>query len=197
MKNLIKIFIGLVLLQIYSCINPINCRKHFTVYKEPIFESEINYPIRTDGVFISTNQKGAFALYKSGMAKFIGSNVPIDGNFWSYPEVNFYQIEEQIDFIEKEGAGHFQISNDTITIQTFSLANDQLCRRSVYETKGIILNDTTIRVFTDYSFWFDYELIKEQSNIYKLYKTEHKPDSTLAWFNKKWWYKRNLHESRK
>ncbi len=54
-------------------------------------------------------------------------------------------------------------------IQSFGLSNDQLCRRAVYETKGVILNDSTIEVFSQYSYWFDHELIKEPI-IYRLFK---------------------------
>jgi hypothetical protein len=44
--------------------------------------------------------------------------------------------------------------------------------------------------------WFEREFVTEP-NTFRLYETEHKPDSTLAWFSKKRWYKKNLHESRR
>ncbi|MDD3744445.1 MAG: hypothetical protein PHX54_12535 [Lentimicrobiaceae bacterium] len=163
---------------------------------DSISVSSHKYQIRVDGIFVSVNQRGAFALYKDGKAKFVDSYLPIGNEFWLYPEKMISIIENQINIIGKEGAGHYKQVSDTIIIQTFGISNDQLCRRSVYETKGVILNDSTIVVFSDYSYWFDSELIK-QPNIYRLYKTNLKPDSTLAWFNKKRWYKNNLHESRK
>jgi len=116
--------------------------------------------------------------------------------FWLYPETAIDTILANDDYFKREIWGHYQIIYDTIIIQSFGLANDQLCRRSVYETRGIILNDSTIKVFSDYSYWHNYELIKEP-NIFRLYKTKHKPDSSIAWFNKKRWYKKNLHESRR
>jgi len=196
MKTISVIFECCFLFLFVSCVSPINCRKQFTIFMDPISVSSDEYKIHIDGIFVSVNQRGTFALYKDGKAKFIDSNFPIGDEFWEYPERKISFIEKQISLIGKEGAGHYRILNDTIIIQSFGLSNDQLCRRSVYETKGIIMNDSTIKVFSDYSYWFDSELIKEP-NIYRLYKTDQKPDSTLAWFNKKRWYKKNLHESRK
>jgi len=163
---------------------------------DSISVSSHKYHIRVDGIFVSVNQRGAFALYKDGKVKFVDSYLPIGNEFWLNPDKMISIVENQINIIGKEGTGHYKRVSDTIIIQTFGISNDQLCRRSVYETKGIIVNDSTIKVFSDYSYWFNSELIKEP-NIYRLYKTDHKPDSTLAWFNKKRWYKKNLHESRR
>lgn len=185
-----------ILFQLASCVSPINCRKQFTVFMDSISVSSHKYQIRVDGIFVSVNQRGAFALYKDGKVKFVDSYLPIGNEFWLNPDKMISIVENQINIIGKEGTGHYKRVSDTIIIQTFGISNDQLCRRSVYETKGIIVNDSTIKVFSDYSYWFNSELIKEP-NIYRLYKTDHKPDSTLAWFSKKRWYKKNLHESRR
>ena len=196
MKSWQSLFLGFVSLLMGSCVSPINCRKQFTVFKEPVYTTNSSRPLNIHGIFVSINDEGAFYLYNNGLSKTISSSVSLNQSFWLNPEIEIVKLLNDDNYFKKEVWGHYQIINDTIVIQTFGLANDQICRRSVYETKGIILNDTTIKVFSDYSYWFNNQFIKEP-NIYRFYKTELKPDSTLAWFNKKWWYKRNLHESRK
>ena len=191
--RLLTLFLILFLLP--SCTGIYPCRKQFTIYKDPFPQPRTKIPIKTNGVYVSTNQSGSFYLYDNGYTKTISSNSPNSNSFWDDPNNQMIELLSGEDYFRKEVWGNYKLIADTIIIQNFGL-NDQLCKRSVYETKGIILNDTTIMVFSHYSFWFDYELIKEP-NIYRLYKTEHKPDSTMAWFNKKYWYKKNLHESRK
>lgn len=195
MKVFRLLTLGAILFLLPSCAGIYPCRKQFTIYKNTILQPQIKFPIKTNGVYVSTNQGGSFYLYDNGYAKTVSMFFPDSKLFWENPENQMTELHSEEDYFRKEVWGNYKFIDDTIIIQTFGL-NDQLCKRSVYETKGIILNDTTIKVFSDYSFWFDSELIKEP-NIYRLYKTEHKPDSTLAWFNKKYWYIKNLHESRK
>jgi len=196
MKTLFIIFICTVIGLSSSCVSPINCRKPFNLYKKPIIKSIVNNQAIYNGIFVSLNGEGALYLYENGLSKTISSSVYRNQMFWLNPKVEVVKLLEDDDYFKKEVWGHYQIFKDTIIIQTFGLANNQLCRRSIYETEGVILNDSTIKVFSDYSYWFDTEFI-EEPNIYRLYKTEHKPDSTLAWFNKKRWYKKHLHESRR
>ncbi len=194
MKPLFVLFICSILSLGTSCVSPINCRKYFNNYREPMvrFDSFDIY----SGIFVSLKGKDALCFYNNGYSKTISSFPSNIISFWLNPEVEITNLLENDQYFRKELWGHFRIYNDTIIIQSFGLSNDQLCRRAVYETRGIILNDSTIKVFSDYSYWFEHELIKEPI-IYRLVKTNQKPDSTLAWFNKKRWYKKNLHESRR
>jgi len=192
----IKLYLVLMILCLCSaCAGIYPCRKHFNVYKDPFTESVAEIPLRTNGVYVSTNLSGSFFLFDNGYSKTVSSIEPDGNSFWKNPESEINDLQLILNSFEREVWGQYKISNDTIVIQTFGL-NDQMCRRSVYETIGVILNDSTIKVFSDYSYWFDAEFI-EEPNIYRLYETEHKPDSTKAWFNNKRWYKRNLHESRR
>lgn len=194
--KMFKLFtIGSILFLLNACVGIYPCRKQFLLYKEAFEFSDTKLPINTNGVYISVSHEGSFYLYNNGYAKILFSNLPVSKSFWKNPSIEINELQSQEKYFRKEVWGNYIIKNDTIIIQTFGL-NDQLCKRSVYETKGVILNDSTIKVFSDYSYWFDSELIKVP-NIYRLYKTDQKPDSTLAWFNKKWWYKKDLHESRK
>jgi len=196
MKSIHVIIGCCILFLLASCVSPINCRKQFTIYKNPNNNIISECGFLKDGVFVSLNGKNAFYLYNDGLVKSILRTERANQLFWVCPEKEIYKILPDDEYFKKEIWGHYQIINDTILIQTFGLSNDQLCRRSVYETKGVVLNDSTIEVFSYYSYWFESEFIKEP-NIYRFYKTEQKPDSTLAWFNKKRWYKKNLHESRR
>ncbi|MBU1009267.1 MAG: hypothetical protein KKD74_03930 [Bacteroidetes bacterium] len=194
MKSIHVIIGCCILFLLASCVSPINCRKCFKIYREPVVRCD-SFDLYA-GIFVSLNGKDALCFYNNGCSKTISSFPSNIISFWLNPEVEITNLLENDQYFRKELWGHFRIFNDTIVIQSFGLSNDQLCRRAVYETKGVILNDSTIKVFSDYSYWFDSELIKEPK-IYRLYKTDHKPDSTLAWFNKKRWYKKNLHESRR
>jgi len=196
MKTISVIFECCFLFLFVSCVSPINCRKQFTIFMYPISVSSDEYKIHIDEIFVSVNGSDAICFFDNGLSKTISSFASNINSFWLNPKVEASCLLEKDQYFRKELWGHFRITKDTLIIQSFGLSNDQLCRRSVYETKGIIMNDSTIKVFSDYSYWFDSELIKEP-NIYRLYKTDQKPDSTLAWFNKKRWYKKNLHESRK
>jgi hypothetical protein len=196
--TMIRSKLYLVLLIVYlcsACAGIYPCRKQFNVYKDPILVSNTEIPIRTNGLYVSTNLSGSFFLFDNGYTKTVSSIGPNGMSFWENPESEIHDLQLILNSFEREVWGQYKICNDTIVIQTFGL-NDQMCRRSVYETRGVILNDSIIKVFSDYSYWFDYELIEEY-NIYRLYKTEQKPDTSKAWFNNKWWYKRNLHESRR
>jgi hypothetical protein len=195
MKSFRILTIGAILFLLNACVGIYPCRKQFTLYKEAFYHTDAKLPIKTNGVYISISHEGSFYLYNNGYAKILFSNLPESKTFWKNPSIEINELQSQEKYFRKEVWGNYSINNDTIAIQTFGL-NDQLCKRSVYETKGVILNDSTIKVFSDYSYWFDTELIKEP-NIYRLYKTDQKPDSTMAWFNKKRWYKKNLHESRR
>ena len=175
------------LLLLASCVSPINCRKQFTIYKNPNNNVISEFSFLKDGVFVSLNGKNAFYLYNNDLVKSILRTERANQLFWVCPVKEIYKILPDDEYFKREIWGHYQIINDTILIQTFGLSNDQLCRRSVYETKGVLLNDSTIEVFSYYSYWFESEFINEP-NIYRFYKTDLKPDSTLAWFNKKRWY---------
>ena len=70
-----------------------------------------------------------------------------------------------------------------------------MCRRWVFERKGKLLNDTTVEVYSDYSYWGGDSLLHTPC-VLNYYHTNIKPDSTNAWFEKKRWYKKGLHESR-
>ena len=88
------------------------------------------------------------------------------------------------------------IQGDTIIIQVFNRHSQKFFKRWVHEFIGIIQNDTSFLLLSWYSYLTKNQFIEEPVP-YSFYQTNIKPDSTKAWFNKKKWFKENLHESRK
>jgi len=167
MKALFILFICAFLSLSTSCVSPINCHKQFNIYREP-FSSFDSIDIYS-GIFVSLNWRDALCFFDNGLSKTISSFASNINSFWLNPKVEVTSLLENDQYFRKELWGHFRIIRDTMIIQSFGLSNDQLCRRAVYETKGVILNDSTIEVFSQYSYWFDHELIKEPI-IYRLFK---------------------------
>ncbi len=136
------------------------------------------------------------AFYTNGIMKTIASNYPEGKDFWENPETGFDDLKAFWNYNSKETWGNYTINGDSIKMQKFGWNGMEFCSRSVYEMVGKILNDSTIILYSDYSFWFKYDLINKP-NIFGFYPTNQKPDSTKAWFNNRRWYKKDLHESRK
>lgn len=199
MKN-VFLFIALFLTFnfIISCnlILP-NCISHFSIYKEPKIDAENEISLQTHGMYISKNGKAAFFLYRNGKIKIHLPNFSsISREFWESPKEVINSMENSLYFNEKEWWGDFAIKNDTIIVQNFNKHNQYICKRWVFEERGRIINDTTIEIYLDYSY-FTNDTLSKTPCVLNFYPTTIKPDSTLAWFNNKKWYKKYLHESRK
>jgi hypothetical protein len=179
-----------------SCCGLFFCRKQFNIFKEPIITNKSNYTIKTDGIYVSQNSSGSMAFYTNGIMKTIASNYPEGKDFWKNPETGFADLKAFWNYNSKETWGNYTINGDSIKMQNFGWNGMEFCSRSVYEMVGKILNDSTIILYSDYSFWFKYDLINKP-NIFGFYLTNKKPDSSKAWFNNRRWYKKNIHESRK
>lgn len=50
-------------------------------------------------------------------------------------------------------------------------------------------------IYSKYSYWWKDKLSPLLPLCFKFYKTDAKPDSTIAWFINKNWYKNELNES--
>lgn len=197
MNDLQKRIILVVFVSILtSCSSPFNCKKRFQIFKEPIITGAADFKIQLNGIYVSKNGAGSMVFYADGSYKTIYSNDPDGQLFWKNPDSVFKTLSQSWNYKSKETWGHYLIKNDSITIQSFGRANDQLCKRSVYEKVGEVINDSTISIYSNYSYWFKSELLDEP-NIFGFYPTNHKPDSTKAWFNNRRWFIRNLNESRR
>ncbi len=99
-------------------------------------------------------------------------------------------------FRSKEGWGDYTIRNDTIVLQIFGWHNDEMPTRRVYESWGLVINDSTIEIHIDRCVRTDDTIFNGTCRLH-YYPTTIKPDSNLVWFNKKRWYRDHLHNSRK
>lgn len=192
------IFLG----SIFSCC--FTSKKHFYTYKNEL-DIPTNSLLQTNGVYYNNQANGlnAFAFYKDGLVKLVLVRDSIHEGYHKkdYYEKKYYidqsTFVSEVDLKEKELWGAYSINYDsTIILQQFGNCHDCFFRRMVLEKKGIVLNDSTILFFPTYNYeskkYFDEDTLK-----YDFIKTNFKPDSSQAWFLKKRWYKKGLHESRK
>jgi len=178
---------------LFSCVVLPNLKKDFNTYRLPVVQDEKEIPIKIDGVYAPKKEKGIpFFFFENGSIQW-GAWV---NNFWQNPikgmeDIRFYEV-----YSSKEDWGHYTIQFDTILIQVFNRNNQEIFKRWVFEFRGVIQNDTSFLLLSWYSYWGKDQLLDEPVQ-YSFYKTKIKPDSSKAWFNKKKWFKKNLHESRK
>lgn len=182
-----------------SCTIPINCIKHFTAYKEPVINNNKKISLRTDGIYISDNGRASFFLYNNGRVKIHSPFFDtIPEHLWRTPQRIINEMQDDWEFKRKENWGDYTIKGNEILLQNFNRNNEEICKRSVFEEKGRILNDSTIEIYSDYWYWWkDKHPTLYVPCVLNFYKTHVKPDSTIAWFINKNWYKKELDNSRK
>lgn len=186
-----KVIISFFSLLFFSCGLGFINRKGFTVYKNPITGIQ-STKIKTDGVFVSIDQQRGirgFYLYRNGLYHY----EYFKNNFWDSPqkELNCRKFF----YVKSDDYGQYQILNDTIHIQDFYSNNNNFFRKNLINYKGLILNDSIIKIFSWYT--KDNDNFLDEPITYKFYKLSEKPDSTQAWFLNNKWYQKNVHESRK
>jgi hypothetical protein len=123
------------------------------LYKEPIINSNEKILLKTDGIYISKNGWAAFFLYNNGKVKIhrpFFDTIPEDR--WRSPQKILKEMQDDWEFKEKERWGDYSIRGNEIIIQRFNRNNEEICKRSVFEEKGRILNDTTIEIYSEYSY---------------------------------------------
>lgn len=179
-------------------------KKHFYSYKKEINVST-TISIKSNGIYLSNSKRGlnALAFYKKGLVKQVSIRDTLLEGYYKKDNIEKHFFINQNAFVsewdlnEKELWGTYLINEDSsMIIQIFGDCRDCLFRRMVLETTVKIKNDTTLIVYPTY----DYEqkkYFKQDTSIYHFHPTDFKPDSTQAWFLKKHWYKKGLHESRK
>jgi hypothetical protein len=197
MRRIIKIILLAILINFSSCSSPINCIKPFTIYREPIVNNSVL--LRTDGIYISKNGAASFFLYDNGKVKIFSPFFDtIPANLWKSPQKILKEMQDNWEFSQKERWGDYSINGNEIIIQEFNRNNEEVCKRSVFEEKGRILNDSTIEIYSHYSYWWKDKLSSLYTPcILNFYQTDIKPDSTIAWFINKSWYKKELNVNRK
>lgn len=171
-----------------------NCSKAFSIYRHPIASHESGMPL-TKGVYVSRNDGGAFFLYADGRVSFFSSLEPRGEYFWSNPAKGFQEITRDWRYTTKEGWGAYRIIGDSLFSETFRYTADEWCKRTITRRSGIVLSDSSIVI--NRVVYHDGTVIFSGANIFDLYTTFEKPDSTLAWCARKAWYRKGLHLSRR
>lgn len=199
MYNFFKLILLGISINSICCTIPINCTKHFTAYKEPVINSNEKILLRTDGIYISDNGSASFFLYNNGKVKIYSPFFDtLRTELWKTPQKIIAEMQDDWEFKQKERWGDYSIKGNEIIIQRFNRNNEEICKRTVFEEKGRILNDSTIEIYSEYSYWWRGKLPALYTPcVLNFYKTDAKPDSTIAWFENKSWYKNELDGSRK
>ena len=199
MYKLLAIILIVVSFNLISCFSPINCTKYFTVYKEPIVINNKGISLRTDGIYLSKNGRASLFLFDNGRVKIFSPFFDtLKVELWKNPQKIIAEMQSDWEYKQKERWGDYAINGNEIIIQRFNFKSEELCKRSVFEEKVRILNDSTIEIYSEYSYWWkDKHPALSTPCVLNFYKTDIKPDSTIAWFINKNWYKKELDNSRK
>ena len=191
----------------------------FSIYKKPVFEGIKTKNLHLNGIYYIKNPNFKYPtpfiyFYDNGTAyllsyvqgSFDGSNEAV--MFWSNIEqaVDHYRSNWS-DPTDRDMWGCYTVKDDSIWIQSFYRGDQSAIRRNMTEHHGIINSDGSIEIiYTKCKpchkvFPEDYN--KDAIELYlptakySFFKTDKRPDNTKAWFLKKKWYRKELHESRK
>ena len=200
MKNFSFVLLAVFVLLLSSCLN---CIKPYKIYKEPVADIKNRFIMNV--VYLSTDKKlkTAYYFFENGLVKdiMLFEKTPQDSilmdPYMIHAPFNPNYLLSKYDFNNKELWGNYKVTSDsTMIFQQFGKCNDCFCGRMVLETKTKILNDSTLIIYPTYA--YDLKTFFDQDTILCYYHpTDFKPDSSQAWFLKKHWYKKGLHESRK
>ncbi len=183
MGSLLKIFILFSLFSYTSChyLMP-SCTDGFEIYKKPVIIPSTKSLKLNNGFYSrSINSNSGRFLFSNGKTK---SAMFGNGNNLS-------------EFTNKENWADYFINGDTLIIQGFNHHNQELCRRWVIETKGLITSDTTILLLSTYDYRFKTTEVFDPPTLLSFISSSIRPDSTVAWYQNKSWFINNVHSSRK
>lgn len=174
-----------------------NCRQTFVLHREPLLTGAAHVP-RLNGYYVSVGSDGfdAFALFTGGKVKMVSGWHPNGTDFWNNPQAHRAALVELASLVPREGWGVYSIRDNTILIQSFNHNLNEPCVRSVYEERGIVINDTTITISSLFMHWRQDTLISSP-NTYRFYPMDQVPDPSSARLYRRGWYKRDLHPSRR
>ncbi|MCX6272681.1 MAG: hypothetical protein NTU44_15980 [Bacteroidetes bacterium] len=188
-----KIYISYILffgiIMIVSCVN---IHSNFTCYKVPPFIEKDTISIKIDGKYIvnSLDEK-YFVLDK--YFKSVKINYP-GKEFYLYKDGSFY-IEYGGVLGYKENWGCYIVRSDSIFIQFFIRQSDSWMKRNTIELYGLVKKDSII-IFKQINnlgegtSGLNPEILNySPPAAYYFFRTEYKPDSTIAWYKQRRWYK--------
>ena len=185
MGPLLKIFILFSFFSFTSChyLMP-SCTDGFEIYKNPIIiNPKFNLKLNNGYYTNANNFNSGRYIFSNGKSKSAGLGTTTDNIL--------------TDFNNKENWADFIIINDTIIFQGFNHHNQERCRRWVLETKALITSDTTILLLSKFNYRFNTIEIFDPPILLTFFSSTIRPDSTVAWYQNKTWYKKHVHPSRK
>ena len=170
-----------------------NCHKRFTTYQIAV-QGNPSHSIHFDGMYVSEELSQVLLFEPSGLIKIFPNCVP-DTGFWASPLQTISTITLRDKHWAREHWGTYSIEQDSIHIQFFNYHQTEGCKRSVFDYRGVLLNDTTFVITSKIAYWFD-DTATTGHFVYRFYPTDFKPDDSRIWFEKKRWYLRNRDPSR-
>lgn len=171
-----------------------NCHKQFTVYQLPVHDSTATSQLRSDGIYASEHTREVLCFQPNGLVKAYPLCIP-DTGFWTDPSLTISIIQSRYEPYKKEDWGAYTVLADTLKLQRFNYHQTEVCKRSVFDYRGVVLNDTTLVITSKIAYWFD-DTATTGHFVYRFYPTDFKPDDSRIWFEKKRWYLRNRDPSR-
>ncbi len=196
-----------------------NVHQQFYIYKNPILNnSNLNSP-RINGVYVINenhlNHPPLFLiLYSNGLvciSNYTRSEI-LDKNTTGDSTL-FISLAKEFNNKNKiDNWGSYSIINDSLIIQYFfNVAGFQtgLMNKNIINLYGKFINENSLILLEEKCTWWnkyfsthyystnDSILIYKTPALYQFHPTDFKPDSSQAWFLKRQWYKKGLHESRK
>ena len=136
-RGVIKYFLVLVLMQ--SCLIK---KKDFTIIHEPLLSAN-RFDLDISGIY-GHPDSFSYVFYANGLVKTLADNQISEEN---------NRVKLIYDYKPKESWGYYKIKYDSIIIQRFNRHSEEIYKRWIIEDKGIILNDSTIRILSTHSYW--------------------------------------------
>lgn len=171
-----------------------NCPKRFTTYRFAVQDSLARVSLRTDGFYFSPEKHDAFLFESDGLVRELPFRIPLSKSGVDSTRV----IEDMQAFYKvtpRDYWGAYRIFGDSLQLQWFNYHQTEVCKRSVFDYRGVVLNDTTFVITSRIAYWFA-DTATTGRFVYRFYRTDFKPDDSKTWFEKKRWYLRGRDPSR-
>lgn len=171
-----------------------NCHRRFTVHEDPFGDGQPNDLPRLNGIYVSDESRSAFYFFPHGLVKEFSFSVPESG-YLSNPQETINRMEMTKRYPPSEDWGGYSIDGKELVIQRFNYHQTEICKRSIFEYHGVMVNDTTFIISSYNHYWFS-DTATTCHFVYRFYPTDFKPDDSKIWFEKKRWYLRDRDPSR-
>ncbi len=194
------LFLGLITLEVLherKGLNTVSNINEFRLYKDkPLLKESTK--LKMKGCYLLSNPN-LFSPYISRCIFLYTDGTIYASLFLDISQDTCYSIiKHKIQFAgyRYEGWGCYRIKNDSIYVQDLSMNGGEFAE--VVNFKGLITSDSTF-LLVDKSTVYGSTTGKSSSTpmMYSFQSLKHKPDSSIAWYKHKKWYKKWLNEKNK